>query len=140
MNKTTSWGRRAGLTLHGLVGAVMIFAGAAKVLGLLPAEEVAKLGLGQQIRLIGMGELLSGLLLIVPVTTRMGILLTSSFWGGAICLHMSRAESYVAPAVLLLLSWAGAYLRGPGREVGTGTSARAPAGASQESERAVAAG
>lgn len=140
MNRTTIWNRRAGLALHGLVGAVMILAGTAKVAGLFPPEEVAKLGLSQQIRLIGIGELVSGLLLVVPRTTGIGILLTSSFWGGAICLHMSRAEPYVAPAVLLLLSWAGAYLRRPGREAGAGMPARTLAANSHESERVVAAG
>jgi hypothetical protein len=122
------WGQRAGLALHGLVGAVMILAGTAKVLGLLPVEAVEKLGLGPQIRLIGVGELASGLLMILPRTTRIGILLTSSFWGGAICLHMSRSEEYVGAAVLLLLSWAGAYLRDQGFPGGSG------AAASQQSE------
>ena len=36
------------------------------------------------------------------------------FWGGAICLHMSKGEPFVIPSVFLLLTWAGAYLRVPG--------------------------
>jgi hypothetical protein len=136
MSKSIVWVQRAGLALHGLVGAVMILAGMAKVLGLAPAEEVEKLGLAQHIRLIGVGEVASGLLMILPQTTRFGILLTSSFWGGAICLHMSRGEPYIGPAVLLLLSWAGAYLRDPGLMGGSGASESAE---SRESQSAVAA-
>ena len=42
------------------------------------------------------------------------VLLTSGFWGGAICLHLSKGEPFVLQSVLLLLTWVGAYLRVPG--------------------------
>jgi hypothetical protein len=105
--------RVTGLVLHLLIGGIMILAGGAKVLGLMPPEELAKHGLGDQIRLIGAGELVTALLLLIPRTSSLGILLTSSFWGGAICLHMAHGEPYVVPAALLVLSWVGAYLRYP---------------------------
>jgi hypothetical protein len=113
MTKQRNWGRIAGLVLHAVVGGVMVLAGTPKVLGLAPAEHVAQMGLTDHIRLIGAGELLTGILLLVPRTWSLGILLTSSFWGGAICLHISHSESYVIPSVLLLVSWAGTYLRNP---------------------------
>jgi hypothetical protein len=116
----------------------MIFAGSAKLLGLFPPEALAKHGLGDQIRLIGTGEVLTALLLLIPRTSSLGILLTSSFWGGAICFHMSHAEPYLFQAVLLVLSWAGAYLRNPA----TLSSFAGPPGmtreAAAESEPAVA--
>jgi hypothetical protein len=113
MRKPENWGKLAGLILHILIGGLMIVAGSAKLLGLLPPEAVEKMGLGEHIRLIGAGELGTAILLLVPRTSSLGILLTSSFWGGAICLHMAHAEPYVFQSVVLVLSWAGAYLRNP---------------------------
>ena len=114
MKASRSWKTIAGWVLHGLVGGIMLLAGSAKVLGLFPPEQVAKLGLGVPIQVIGAGELVSAVLLLVPRTASLGVLLTSGFWGGAICLHMSKGEPFVLPAVFLLLTWVGAYLRVPG--------------------------
>ena len=59
--------------------------------------------------------MVSAILLLVPRTASLGVLLTSGFWGGAICLHMSKpGESFVLQSVFLLLTWLGAYLRVPG--------------------------
>jgi hypothetical protein len=104
----------SGWVLHGLVGGIMLFAGSAKVVGLFPPEQVEKLGLSVPIQVIGAGELVCAILLLVPRTASLGVLLTSGFWGGAICLHMSKSEPFVLQSVFLLLTWAGAYLRVPG--------------------------
>jgi hypothetical protein len=112
----TTWNRKAiaGLVLHVLIAGIMILAGSAKLLGLYPPEVIAKLGLSVPIQVIGVGELATALLLLVPRTSSLGVLLASSFWGGAICLHMSKAEPFVLQSALLLLTWVGAYLRVPG--------------------------
>jgi hypothetical protein len=108
------WLRITGLVLHILIAALMLAAGSAKVLGLIPPEELEKLGpIGQQIWLIGTGELITAVLLVIPRTSSLGILLASGFWGGAICFHMSRNEPYLTQSALLLLTWVGAYLRIP---------------------------
>jgi hypothetical protein len=91
----------------------MIVAGAPKLLGLAPTDHVEKMGLTQSIRLVGAGEIVTGALLLIPRTMSLGILLTSSFWGGAICIHMSHGQSYALQSALLVLSWVGAYLRNP---------------------------
>jgi hypothetical protein len=106
-------GKIAGLVLHVLIGGLMIFTGSQKVLGSVPPEALVKCGLGDQTRLIGAGALLTAILLLIPRTSSLGILLASSFWGGAICIHMAHGEPYLFQAVLLVLSWAGAYLRNP---------------------------
>jgi hypothetical protein len=103
----------AGLVLHLLIGGLLIFTGAQKVLGSAPPEALVKFGLGEQVRLIGAGAILCALLLLIPRTSSLGILLTSSFWGGAICMHMAHGEPYLFQVVMLVLSWAGAYLRNP---------------------------
>ena len=64
--------------------------------------------------MIGTGELATAVLLVVPRTSSLGVLLASSFWGGAICLHMSKGELFVLQSAFLLLTWVGAYLRVPG--------------------------
>ena len=113
MKASRSWKTVAGWVLHGLVAGIMLLAGSAKVLGLFPPEQVEKLGLSVPIQVIGAGELVSAILLLVPRTASLGVLLTSGFWGGAICLHMSKGEPFVLQSVLLLLTWVGAYLRVP---------------------------
>ena len=114
MKTTRNWKTIGGWVLHGLIAGMMILAGSAKVFGLFPPEEVAKLGLSLPIQVIGAGELASAVLLLIPRTSSLGLLLTSGFWGGAICLHMSKAEPFVLQSVFLLITWVGGYLRVPG--------------------------
>jgi hypothetical protein len=113
MKATWNWRTVTGLVLHFLIAGIMILAGSAKLLGLFPPEEVAKLGLSVPIQVIGVGELGTAILLLIRRTSSLGILLASSFWGGAICVHMARGEPFVVQSALLLLTWAGAYLRIP---------------------------
>jgi DoxX-like family len=114
MKTTRSWKTVGGWVLHGLVAGVMILAGSAQVFGLFPQEEVAKLGLSLPIQVIGAGELAAAILLLVPRTSSVGLLLASGFWGGAICLHMSKSEPFVMQSAFLLVAWVGGYLRIPG--------------------------
>lgn len=101
-----------GWILVGLVGGVMLLAGGAKMFGLMPAEEVEKMGaIGEQLRLIGAGCFFSGLLLLIPRTSSIGLLLASSYWGGAICTHLIKEDSMAVPAILLVLTWVGTALR-----------------------------
>jgi hypothetical protein len=115
MNPQNKWLKIAGVVLHLLIGGLMIMAGSGKAFGFAPPEVVESLtkhGLGDQIRLIGFGELIAALLLIVPWTSPFGVLMTSGFWGGAICLHMSHGEPYTFQAGLLAATWIAGYLRG----------------------------
>src|SRR6185369_498084 len=114
MKTTRNWKKIGGWVLHGLIAGMMILAGSAKVFGLFPPEEVAKLGLSLPIQVIGAGELVSAILLLIPRTSSLGLLLTSGFWGGAICLHISKGEPFVFQSALLLFTWVGGYLRVPG--------------------------
>jgi hypothetical protein len=113
MKERKNWGKLVGLVLHLLIGGLMIFTGSQKVLGSVPPEALVKYGLSEQMRLIGAGAFLSALLLLILRTSSLGMLLASSFWGGAICIHMAHGEPYIFQAVMLVLTWAGAYLRNP---------------------------
>ena len=66
-----NWSRVAGRILHVLVGGLMIFAGSAKLLGFFPPEALNKLGLAGQIGLIGTGEIVAAILLLIPRTPRL---------------------------------------------------------------------
>ena len=115
MKSIYTWSRIAGTVLHVLVVGVMLLACSGKAFGFAPTQVVAMLndaGLGDHIRLIGAGGLISAILLLVPRTAPFGSLAVSAYWGGAICLHMSRHEPYVLQSILLL-TWTGVVLRRP---------------------------
>jgi hypothetical protein len=115
MNPQNKWLKVAGVVLNVLIATLMIFAGSGKVFGFAPQEVVegmTKYGLGDRMQLIGFGEMTAAVLLMIPRTSPFGTLLTSGFWGGVICIHMSHQESFVGPSVLLALTWLGAFLRG----------------------------
>jgi hypothetical protein len=113
MNDRKNWGKIAGLVLHLLIGGLLIWTGSQKLLASAPPEPLVRFGLGEETRLIGAGAILTALVLLLPRTLSLGILLASAFWGGAICIHMAHGEPYLFQAVVLVLSWVGAYLRNP---------------------------
>jgi uncharacterized membrane protein YphA (DoxX/SURF4 family) len=102
-----------GIVLNVLIAATLVFAASGKFR---VTEETVKMikehGLEQQILLIAIGELVCAVLLLVPWTSPLGVLMTSGFWGGTICLHMSHGEDYSLQSVFLLITWLGGYLRG----------------------------
>ena len=105
--------RMGGLVLHVLIGGLMILAGVLKLAGMMPPEATQKMpaGISGHLKLIGAGELVTAILLIVPLTSSLGVLLASGFWGGVICIQMAQGEDFIVPPVFLLLTWLGAYLR-----------------------------
>jgi DoxX-like family len=114
MSTSTKWFRIAGVVCHVLVGAVLLLACSGLTFGFAPPqimEQMAKFGLSDKRQLIGCGGLVAAVLLLIPRTWLLGALAVSSYWGGAICAHMTHGESYMPPAVLLILTWAGALLR-----------------------------
>jgi hypothetical protein len=112
---TTSKTRRiAAWILTGLLSALFVASAAAK---LFQVEEAVKgfteLGLGDHLILIGVGELVSAILFFIPRTTSLGLLLLSSYMGGAIVTHMQHGQPYIAQSVILVLIWVAGYLRHP---------------------------
>src|SRR5262249_19091386 len=104
MKESMNRGKIAGLVLHLLIGGLLILTGSQKVLGSVPPEALVKYGLGGQARLIGAGALLTPPPPLIPRPPSPGLLLTRSFWGGAICIHMAHGEPYLFQAALLVLS------------------------------------
>ena len=100
VNRTSNW---------------VIFAGVMKLAWTIPPEATQTIpaGIGDHLKLIGAGELATAILLIAPITSSLGVLLASGFWGGLICIHMAQGDDFILPTVFLLLTWLGAYLRDP---------------------------
>jgi hypothetical protein len=105
----------AGWVLVTVVSAALAFAGASKLFGFARPEIVeamTKAGISDRIPLIGTGALVTSLVLFIPRTALLGVLLASSYWGDAILFHFVVGGSFLPPAVLLVVTWAGTALRG----------------------------
>ena len=76
-------------------------------------ETTDKWGLTDHLTLIGIGEIVSALLFLIPRTNSLGLLLLSAYMGGAIATHMQNGEPYILPSIVLLLIWVAGYLRHP---------------------------
>lgn len=114
----TKYRRAAGWTLVTVVAVIMLFAAAGKLFGFAPErvmDQLESYGLADDVPIIAFAEIVSALLLLVPRTASLGTLMASSFWGGAIVAHLTGNDDFsaVTPAVLLVLTWAGSWLRHP---------------------------
>lgn len=111
-----SRGRRvSGNTLIAL-GALVLLASATSKLAQIP-KVIAELGAmgvhGNNVTFIAMLEVISALLFLLPATRSAGLLLVSSFLGGAIATHLEHGQLIVQPSVVLLLIWLGTWFRHP---------------------------
>jgi uncharacterized membrane protein YphA (DoxX/SURF4 family) len=108
------WRRIAGWVLSGLLAALFVASAAGKFMR---ADQVVegftKMNLQDKILLIGVGELVSAILFLIPMTHPLGVLLLSGYMGGAILAHMTTNQSYVLPSIILLLIWIAGFLRRP---------------------------
>ena len=117
MNNTQTNNRRgtAGSTLIGL-GTLVLIASASVKLAHVPqvVEEMARVGFeGEKLTLIAVLEMLSAVLFLMPLTRSFGLLMVSSYLGGAIATHVHHNEPGFGPAIILGLIWLGAWLRHP---------------------------
>jgi len=114
MNTRIKKGALWGWRLAGLLTLLFTLTAAGKIIGVQPLSEIfERFGLKDNMFLIGMGELASAWLFLIPRTGPLGLLLMSSYLGGAIATHLQQGQTVAVPAVLLLLVWVSAYLRHP---------------------------
>ena len=77
-------------------------------------EMAAAFGLDAQSYLyIGVLEIISIILFIIPRTGIVGTLLLCAYMGGAIVTHLEHQESIVAPCVIQTFLWIVAFIRFP---------------------------
>jgi hypothetical protein len=107
--------RITGNVLVILFGAMLIGSSGAKFAHV-PAV-VTQLGAmgftGDSLMFIAVLEIVSAVLFLIPLTRSGGLLLVSSFLGGAIAAHLQHGEPIIQPSFVLLLIWLGTWLRHP---------------------------
>jgi hypothetical protein len=106
---------KAGSVLIVLGAVVLLGSGAAKLAHVPPVvAQMASNGLdGPRLAFVGLLEVFSALLFLFPSTRAFGLLLVSSFLGGAIATHLQHGQSIVPPSIVLLVIWLGTWLRHP---------------------------
>ena len=98
------------------LGGLMLIGSAGTKFAHVPAV-VTQLGAmgfyGNRLMFVAVLEVVSALLFLVPVTRSAGLLLVSSFLGGAIATHLQHGQPIIQPSFVLILIWLGAWLRHP---------------------------
>lgn len=111
-------GRAAGWTgrvLSGLVAVMLILSASAKFAGG-PALEANLAHFGFSAALVptlGVIELASVILYLVPHTAVLGAILLTGYLGGAAAAHMRIDESPLVPMLIGVVAWLALYLRDP---------------------------
>jgi hypothetical protein len=75
-------------------------------------QAFTELGLSHYLPVFGCAEITLAALFLYPRTVRIGFLLLTAYFGGAIATEMAHGAP-IAPVVILTLVWIGAYLRKP---------------------------
>jgi hypothetical protein len=76
--------------------------------------QMAGLGFdGGKLVFIAVLEVISALLFAYPRTRTFGLLMVSSYLGGAIAAHVGHDQTGLQPAIVLALIWLGTWLRNP---------------------------
>jgi len=69
-----------------------------------------------EINLIGVIEVISVLLFVLPKTITVGTLMLSAYFGGAIATHISTLpplDDFFFPLIVLIFIWITSYIRNP---------------------------
>ena len=78
------------------------------------AKRAAAMGLSTDaLKIIGVVELSSLVLFIIPRTGVLGALLLAAYLGGAIATHIEHQQPFYAPVIIECLIWIAAMLRFP---------------------------
>ena len=85
---------------------VMKLTGSARIL-----DEMTTLGVGRYVRLLGAMEVAFAALFVIPATTKLGFLLASCYFAGAIATELSHGALKVNPFIPIVLLWVGAFIR-----------------------------
>jgi uncharacterized membrane protein YphA (DoxX/SURF4 family) len=107
--------RWTGRVLAILPALLLLFSGAAKLAGGPSLKEgFDHLGwpIGAAVPL-GIVEIVSTLLFLIPRTSVLGAVLLTGYMGGAIATHVRIGEGFVAQAALGVVLWLSIYLRNP---------------------------
>ena len=98
-------------TLTGLIVLIIVMSAAGK-LAFAPqlVNIFSKIGLLSYIKILGITELLFLSAFLWKKTRKLGLLLLTGYFGGAMAVEMSHGTFFIAPATILTLIWITAYL------------------------------
>jgi len=71
----------------------------------------SKTGMVQYLKVLGSAELIFLTLFLFPRTMRIGLLLLTAYFGGAMAVELSHGGYFMMPAIILAFLWIIAYLR-----------------------------
>lgn len=88
------------------IGAIMKLAAAPQLVDL-----YSKIGLLQYLQILGMTELLFVGIFLWPRSMKIGFLLLTGYFGGAMAVEMANGNFFLFPGIILAIVWIAAYLR-----------------------------
>jgi len=100
-----------------ILGSLILLGSAAAKLAHVPkvVSQLGSMGFdGNKLMFIALLEVVSALLFLIPLTRSVGLLLVSSYLGGAIATHLQHDHPMIQPAFVLSLTWFGTWLRHQG--------------------------
>ena len=74
-------------------------------------QEMSQLGVGRYLRLLGVMEITFAALFVMPATMKLGFILGSCYFAGAIATELSHDALKVNPFIPIVLLWIGAFIR-----------------------------
>ena len=74
-------------------------------------EALTAVGVGKYLGLLGIMELTCATLLVIPVTFKLGFVLASCYFAGAIATELSHDALKANPFIPLVILWIGAFVR-----------------------------
>ena len=102
-------------SLAGIVGFIFIGSASSKLIGGAEALEMAK-GIGldaNNFKILGLIEIISVVLFLIPRTGIIGTLLLAAYMGGAIATHLTHGQPLIAPIIIEAIIWIVSVLRFP---------------------------
>jgi hypothetical protein len=93
--------------------ALVITSGACLKLAAFPplVSIYSKIGMLPWLQTLGVIELLFLALFLVPRTMKLGFLLLTGYFGGAMAVEISHGTIFIIPGIILTITWIAAYLR-----------------------------
>ena len=74
-------------------------------------EGLAKYGVAEYITVLGIMEIVFGVLFIIPATIKLGFILTSCYFAGAMAAELSHGGITISPVIPLVVLWIAAFIR-----------------------------
>ena len=100
------------ITATSLAAIMVILSGLMKIIK--NEEVVSKMnavGVGKYVTILGIMEIAFITIFLFPKTMKLGFILLSCYFSGALATDLSHGGNIIAPVLLLVLVWASAYLR-----------------------------